>query len=378
MYLSKVIKVGLSLSLLALLMPVSLANAEVRGEAVIRDSSPGLSDELSISLTMPILGSSHTYEGWLVSDDGHTALSVGEFDQGADGSVSHTYISPDGTNLASEYSEFQIKDDSGDVLYSDSISEGGLSHIRNLLFSHSGNPDYTSGAHEGVAKGTSVGLRDQADAALLHATNGVGSTTLSDVQLHAGHVINIIEGDDGDNFVADAGSSGDGHGLLNYAAAASAEGKAVAASDSSDTTFASHESAVSASADNVATWAASARDAAISARSATTLGVASAFITNAETLLGRAVSGFDTDRDGSVGAGEGGALQAHAGAQNMATYEPTVVAIVELVEVEVEVEVEAPDTGDINYGLLAIISLVAGAALVTGGGFLLNRNRSAA
>ena len=55
MYFSKVIKVGLSLSLLALLMPVSLANAEVRGEAVIRDSSPGLSDELSISLTMPIL-----------------------------------------------------------------------------------------------------------------------------------------------------------------------------------------------------------------------------------------------------------------------------------------------------------------------------------
>ena len=162
--------------------------------------------------------------------------------------------------------------------------------------------------------------------------------------------------------------------MLNYAAAASAEGKAVAAGDSSDTTFASHESAVSASADNVATWAASARDAAISARSATTLDVASAFITNAQTLLGRAVSGFDTDRDGSVGAGEGGALQAHAGAQNMATYEPTVVAIVELVEVEVE----APDTGDINYGLLAIISLVAGAALVTGGGFLLNRNRSAA
>ena len=135
MYFSKVIKVGLSLSLLALLMPVSLANAEVRGEAVIRDSSPGLSDELSISLTMPILGSGHTYEGWLVSDDGHTALSVGEFDQGADGSVSHTYISPDGTNLASEYREFQIKDDSGDVLYSDSISEGGLPHIRNLLFS---------------------------------------------------------------------------------------------------------------------------------------------------------------------------------------------------------------------------------------------------
>ena len=78
MYLSKVIKVGLSLSLLALLMPVSLANAEVRGEAVIRDSAPGLSDELSISLTMPILGSGHSYEGWLVTDDGDDSLSVGQ------------------------------------------------------------------------------------------------------------------------------------------------------------------------------------------------------------------------------------------------------------------------------------------------------------
>jgi len=373
MYFSKVIKVGLSLSLLALLMPVSLANAEVRGEAVIRDSSPGLSDELSISLTMPILGSGHTYEGWLVSDDGHTALSVGEFDQAADGSVSHTYISPDGTNLASAYSEFQVKE-SDNVLYSDKISDGGLSHIRNLLYSHSGNPDYTSGAHEGVAKGTSVGLKDQADAALLHAGKGVDSTTLSDVQTHAGHVINIIEGDDGANFVADAGSEGDGHGLLNYAAAASTEAKAVAAGDSSDNTFAQYESAVSTSADNVATWATSARDAAISARSATTLDVASAFITNAQTLLTRTVSGYDTDRDGSIGAGEGGASQAHLGAQSMASFEPTVVADV----VEVEIHVEAPDTGDINYGLLAIISLVAGAALVTGGGFVFNRNRSAA
>lgn len=375
MYFSKVIKVGLSLSLLALLMPVSLANAEVRGEAVIRDSSPGLSDELSISLTMPILGSGHTYEGWLVSDDGHTALSVGEFDQAADGSVSHTYISPDGTNLASAYSEFQVKE-SDNVLYSDKISDGGLSHIRNLLYSHSGNPNYASGAHEGVAKGTSVGLKDQADAALLHAGKGVDSTTLSDVQTHAGHVINIIEGDDGANFVADAGSAGDGHGLLNYAAAASVEAKAAAAGDSSDSTFAQYESAVSASADNVATWATSARDAAISARSATSLDVASAFITNAQTLLERAVIGYDTDRNGSIGAGEGGASQAHSGAQSMATFEPTAVA--ETVTVEVEVEVEAPATGDINYGLLAIISLVAGAVLVTGGGFVFNRNRSAA
>ncbi len=380
MYLSKVIKVGLSLSLLALLMPVSLANAEVRGEAVIRDSAPGLSDELSISLTMPILGSGHSYEGWLVTDDGDDSLSVGELDQAADGSVTHTYISPDGTNLASVYSEFQIKDDSGAVLYSDSISEGGLSHIRNLLFSQSGNPSYDSGAHEGVAKGTSVGLRDQADAALLSATNGVGSTTLADVQSHAGHVINIIEGDDGANFVADVGSSGDGHGLLNYAAAASVEAKAAAAGDSADNTIAQYESTVASSADNVATWAASARDAAMSARTAASLDVGIAFITNAQTLLSRTVNGFDTDRNGSIGADEGGASQAHTGAQNMASFEPTVVPTVleTTVEVEVEVEVEAPATGDINYGLFAIMALLSGAILVTGGASLLKRHRSAA
>jgi hypothetical protein len=367
MYLSKVIKVGLSLSLLALLMPVSLANAEVRGEAVIRDSSPGLSDELSVSLTMPILGAGLSYEGWLVSDDGHTSLSVGELDQGADGSVIHTYISPDGTNLASEYNQFQVTS-SGHVLYSDQISEGGLSHLRNLLYSHSGNPVYTSGTHEGVAKGTSVGLRDQADAALTQATNGVGATTVSDVQSHAAHVINIVEGDHGANFVSDTGSSGDGHGLLNYAAAASAEASAATTGDPTDTTFAQYGLTVSASADNVATWSASARDAAINARSAATLDVALAFITNAQTLLSRTVSGYDTDRNGTIGAGEGGASQAQEGAQNMASFEPTVV---------VEAPT-APDTGDISYGLFAIIALITGAALVTGGGLLLNRNRSAA
>ena len=64
----------------------------------------------------------------------------------------------------------------------------------------------------------------------------------------------------------------------------------------------------------------------------------------------------------------------------MASFEPTVVPTVleTTVEVEVEVEVEAPATGDINYGLFAIMALLSGAILVTGGASLLKRHRSAA
>jgi len=71
MYLSKFLKLFLLLSLLALVLPLSIASAEVAGTAVITDSSAGLSDQVVVSLTdVPRLGATEAYEGWLVSDDG--------------------------------------------------------------------------------------------------------------------------------------------------------------------------------------------------------------------------------------------------------------------------------------------------------------------
>ena len=93
MYFSRVLKIGLLLSLLALVFPMSAVYGEVSvGSAVIRDSSPGLSDMLVVELTnVPALTDGDVYEGWLVTDDGSVKLSVGVIAIGEDGSVSHSF-----------------------------------------------------------------------------------------------------------------------------------------------------------------------------------------------------------------------------------------------------------------------------------------------
>ncbi len=380
MFLSKIPKVVFLLSLLALVLPLSVASGQVAGSAVIRDSSPGLSDQISVTLAdVPPLGDAEAYEGWLVSDDGSEKLSVGILAVDANGVIDTSgdpYVNADGVNLTSIYDKFVITIEpvpdtdpgpSDRAAFSDQIPAAGMAHIRHLLYSWSGNPAYSSGAHEGTAKGIVPGLWEQTNTALTHANLSASSATLAAVHLHAAHVINIVEGSDGANFVADAGNPGDGFGVLNYAADARKHAGFIVAALPSDATFVQFEPQVSESSDNVADWAGQARDFAILSRNQTNVTVATAFIENSKSLLTRALNGNDADRDGSIalGGSEGGATQTQWAAQNMATYNPREGAAL-------------PATGDVSWTLFAIIALAAGAVLVTAGGLVLRRGRATA
>jgi len=383
MYLSKFLKLFLLLSLLALVLPLSIASAEVAGTAVITDSSAGLSDQVVVSLTdVPRLGATEAYEGWLVSDDGAHSLSIGVMAVDTDGSINLAYTDAQGTNLTSIYDKFVITVEpvpdtdpglSSHVAFSDQIPAGGMVHIRHLLYSSAGNPEYASGAHAGTPKGISPGLGEQTDLARVQAGLAAGSSTLADIKAHAANVINIIEGAHGDNFVSSEADPGDGFGVLNYAADAKNHAQLITADVPSDATFAKYEPHVSDSSDNVADWAGMARDQAVIASNATNVAVAQAFMTNAQTLLTRALNGHDADRDGTIESiiGEGGASQVQVGVQNMGTYNPTEVVIV-------EAPPTPPATGDISWGVFALIALTAGAVLLGGGGLLFARGRASA
>ena len=69
-----------------------------------------------------------------------------------------------------------------------------MTHLRNLLVSNAGNPNYASGAHTGIPKGITPGLYEQTNAALTQAEAAASATSLSDIQAAAGNAINIIEG----------------------------------------------------------------------------------------------------------------------------------------------------------------------------------------
>jgi LPXTG-motif cell wall-anchored protein len=361
MYFSKVFKVIITLSLLALVFPLSMVHGQVPiGTAVVRDSSPGLSDQLVVNLSnVPALSDSEAYEGWLVSDDGSTELSIGLLVVSSTGSVSHTYSSPSGENLAAGYDTFAISIESvpdanaassGKTAFSDTIATEGMTHIRKLLNSESGS---------------TVGMITQATVAVTHAENGVNGKTLSEIHDHAAHVINIIEGSAGANFDATHSNPGDGVGVLTYASNAKTEAGAAQAAAPANTLIAANGQQVTTLAGNVESWAKLARDHAVTAKSSDSISTARAFITNAHVLMGRALNGWDADRDGTTEAisGEGGATQAQEEAQNMATFNPAP-------------HVELPATGDMSFTVFALIALSAGAVLLTSGGFLFRRSRT--
>lgn len=107
------------------------------------------------------------------------------------------------------------------------IPKGGMAHIRHLLFSLPGNPPYTSGFHEGTPKGIVLGLRDQAEAALLHtrlSLLSVATVGLDGAKDLAEQVANILTGGEGRDLDQNGQveNPGDhGPGVIGYAQDAS-------------------------------------------------------------------------------------------------------------------------------------------------------------
>ncbi len=364
MYLSKVFKVALLLSLIALVIPLTIAHGQVTvGTAMIEESESGASDMLAIKLnSLPAPGDGNAYEGWLVTADGANKLSVGVFNLDDNGNVDQSYTNPDGMNLATNYSQFLVTveptpdtdpEPSGVIVYYDIIPEDGLMYISGLLDSDTG---------------ATVNLVGQTQLAVTHAKLATESKTLEDLVSHVSHVINIIEGDGGDNFDASQGNPGDGMGIGSYAEAASGQAQGAVTAVPTHPNFHTNSGQVVNSANNVTSWTTMARDQALTAKAATDMLTARAYAANVHALASRALNGMDKPpADGTINAreGEGGAIHAHMAAQDMASYNPLIGA-------------GPPVTGDINFTTLALIALGIGAVLIVGGGTVLQRSRARA
>ena len=363
MYLSKVFKVVLLLSLMALVIPLTIAHGQVTvGTAMIEESESGASDMLAIKLnSLPSPGDGNAYEGWLVTADGANKLSVGVFELDDNGNVDQSYTNPDGMNLATSYSQFLVTiepspdtdpEPSGVIVYYDIIPEDGLMYISGLLDSDSGS---------------TVNLVAQTQLAVTHAKLATESKTMEDVISHVSHVINIIEGEGGDNFDASHGNPGDGMGIGSHAEAASGQAQGAVTAVPTHPNFHTNSGQVVNSANNVTSWTTMARDQALTAKASTDMVTARAYAANVHTLATRALNGMDKDADGTINAreGEGGAMQAHMAAQDMASYNAMIGA-------------GPPKTGDINFTTLALLALGIGAVLIVGGGTVLRRSRARA
>ena len=382
MRIHRIFPVSIVLALvLALFVSLAVANAQeeeevtLGGSATFRDAS-ALSDSLVIALTdVPAPAAGTAYEGWLIASDGASKVSTGILDVSEEGTVDQTYVDPDGANLLATYATFAISsepvpdpdpDTPGAILYADTIPAGGFLHIGHLLVNWPPNPD---------GKGIVVGLREQANVGLTHANLSDGSDTLVGIQLHAHHVINIVEGSEGANYDGSFGNPGDDIGVLNYAADAIVHANLAKSAAPDDETVTANADAVIAAAENIVTWATVARDQAIRIADQTSENIlVTISLQNMVNNMNWAVNGRDAD---------GGAEVAYTEAQEMGSFvlvegasppppappTPTPTAVATPTAM-------SPPTGDTQVPAVALGALVAGIAFVlTGGSLLLWRRR---
>ena len=350
---------------LVLFMTVASGSAQAAdvsgsGTAVIVDGLAP-SDTVIFSLTGVTFPAENTvYEGWLVSDDGSAKLSTGILTVTADGSLNHTFSSPTGENFIANYDKAVITVEpvpdsdpgpSDDVAFIDQIPASGMLHIRHLLTEWTDAPN-----------GILTSLREQIQVAVDHANLAKNSSTLDDLKTHIHHVINLIEGEGGDNFEGSFGNPGDGIGVLAHAQNRKHASFASNAAPG-DLVIAEHSKLVETHGENAESWSILARDRAFDALDLDGLVGAQIVASEIGAILQDA-------RDGIDAIGEGGADEAYVEAQLMATY-----TLPGSTTAEGPADPVLPVTGDSTVPILAQITLAVALMLLLAGGFLLVRNR---
>ena len=251
---------------------------------------------------------------------------------------------------------------------SDVILPGSMAHIRHVISAWTPATD---------GKGQAVGSREQTDIALTHASLAVNSNNLSGIQLHAHHVINIVEGLSGDNYDASFGNPGDGFGVLQYAADANKHSGFAAAVEGASANVMLHSVHVQDTSTNVVNWATRARDKALEAIDSTTYTGGSVPMVEAQRLLDWALNGKDGSSAPVIDGG--GARTAYQHGQLMAGYSPvfnTEPPGAIQPQVDPTATLLPPTPGDVAPGSNLLIGLlIAAFILIAAGGYYLRQSR---
>ncbi|MCH7607919.1 MAG: anti-sigma factor [Chloroflexi bacterium] len=346
MFTRRMLPVSILLTLVLTLMVTASVSAQeaedLGGQAVFRDADAA-SDSLVMDFSgVPALPEGSAYEGWLLDAEGGK-LSVGILIRSGTADIVQTYVSPSGENLAATYSSFAISvepvpdpdpDTPGPIAYSDVVPASVFPHVGHLVAAWPSNPD---------GKGIAVGFLEQMEVAALHADLAAGSSSLADKQLHAQHVINIVEG---------LGGPGDGFGVLNYGADLIKHAGFSKSAAADDESVEDGADAATAAAETAIVFAERARDAAaVAVDSGTTefrLGIE---LANMVSLTGNGV------RD---------AKAAYIASQDIALFEG------------LAGERDAPAVGDPLVPAAAMAALLVGLLLTGAGGLLVFRRRQTA
>jgi hypothetical protein len=254
---------------------------------------------------------------------------------------------------------------SGIVAFSAAIDDGPINHIRHLL------ADWPEGSGVGIL----TNLQTQLGVAVTHANLAKNATTIEGIHQHLEHVVNAIEGMDGENYGDLDGNGavqdfGDGIGVLGHAVDRRHAG--FASKDLPATsTVVIHGALVEQHGMNAADKATQARDQALAGLGTSSLSLVNIFLgPGANTVI----TLLETALNGSAVEGPG-AVQAFREAQLMATYTLEVGPGGTPAPTGPSVILPPTSVGDTAVPLLAQIGLIASLILLAGGGFLVLRAR---
>jgi serine/threonine protein kinase len=292
-------------------------------------------DAVTISTsTMPPPSAGSQYEAWLIADDGEGRISIGiiNFDQNHKGSL--RFVDSAGRNLLGIYSAMEITvepnpdnntNTSNNIAFSVKLPEGGLTHVRHLLYSFNATPDQI-GFIRGLDADTNL-LTQSATQMLASFQAG----NEPDVLLQAENMLNVIVGSlsedhkdwNGDGTVNDPG---DGYGLLQnrdnlgYIQGTRAHADLAVTSPDATENMLIHGDHVKISADNVSNWTADLRAQLIGILQNLSGSDQEGAIRQAVALANQIRSGVDINGNETIEpiTGEGGALTAYEHAYYMA------------------------------------------------------------
>ena len=337
-------KLLITLGLILLMtLPFSVAQAEDSysgsGTAVISDAG-AMSDRVTFSMSgVSMLESGSAYEGWLVNSATDDEVSIGILTVVPGGGISHSWTSPDGSNLLGMYDTAVITvepvpdDDaapSGVVAFSDTVAGGAITHIRHLVVA-APNSD----------TGFLTQLQAQVDMAMMKVNEAQAADSIDGVKAATEEVVAIIDADGG---------------IIALAAATEHAGFAATAAPGAEM-VGQYSEMVLASGGNVSAWAATAKDDAGAV-------MAEDNLDTAKTLLNIVNGKLMAAAEGIEASGMGGASDAYLQAQKMATFTlPAPAAAV------------TPATGDAYVPAAMQIMLFVALMLLIGGGAMLYRER---
>jgi len=331
-------KLLITLGLILLMTtPFAVAHADSdysgSGTAVVSDAG-AMSDRVTYSMSgVTRLEAGMAYEGWLVNSGSDDKVSTGVMTVLPDGSISHSWTSPDGGNILEMYDMVAVTvepvpdDDpapSGVFAFTDMVDGGAMEEIRGLVVGDAS---------------TLYMLKSQIYAAMAK----VGEAQAAD---------------DADGLMAateEAASLADEIAALASAASASAASAMDASGKQSVDTYGGK---VMSSSGNVAAWAMAAKEDAAAVMAEDNLDTAKTLLNIVNGKLTAAAYGVEAT-------GMGGASDAYMQAQRMATFQlppPTSAAV-------------TPATGDSYVPAAMQLMLLVALLMLMGGGAMLYRER---